>query len=317
MDHINIVESADGFKDVYPKLEKASIYHQDTSIIRLIGFDCEMISKNNSIDIYDKYISEHLEIIPFNDIVVCKIIIYTDGLCIIVDLAKCNNVPIQLIEILKNDSWIKTGVGISNDFMILSHNYSLGMLVGCIEIKNIGILCGISNPNLLEIYKLLINDNHMTKSKTTSFNWSGELTLSQIKYARNDGYMSYMIGKKILQQLCPIMQNIIKQNIEYNLSKTSPLNEFHRSFSDDNIHLTEKMDSSDNINYIGKLQEHSQKNNNNLPKYEDCGMNEITGQFKCMCFYQDHSLCGIGKTKKEAKKQSAQLMFNFVCENNL
>ena len=198
MDNITIIESIDDFIKIYPKLEKASIYYQETTSIRLIGLDCEMISKNNVNDTYEKYLSEHLEVIPYNDIIICKIIIYTEGICIIIDLGKFDDIPKQLIEILKNDSWIKTGVGISNDLIILSHNYSLGMLVGCIEIKNIGIICGIPNPNLLELYKLLINDNHMSKSKNTSFDWSQELTLSQIKYARNDGYMSYMIGKKIL-----------------------------------------------------------------------------------------------------------------------
>jgi hypothetical protein len=224
MDIINIIESIDDFVKVYPKLEKASIYHQNTFTIRLIGLDCEMISKNNLSDTYDKYVLEHPEIIPYNNIIICKIIIYTEGICIIVDLAKINCIPKQLIEILKNDSWIKTGVGISNDFIILSHNYSLGMLVGNIELKNVGLLSGISNPNLLELYKLLLNDNHIHKSKNTSFDWSQELTLSQIKYARNDGYMSYMIGKKLLQQLCSMIQIIIKQNIEHNIPTTKNSN---------------------------------------------------------------------------------------------
>ena len=330
MDNINIIESIDSFIKVYPKLEKASIYHQDASIIRLIGLDCEMISKNNLIETYEKYLSEHSEITPCNDIVICKIIIYTERLCIIVDLAKFDCLPKQLIEILKNDSWIKTGVGISNDFTILSHNYSLGMLVGCIELKNIGILCGIQNPNLLELYKLLINDNQITKSKNSSFDWSQELTLSQIKYARNDGYMSYIVGKKILQQLCPIIQNTIKQNIENNITQniTKTKNSLSTSSDDDNLYssdngylsennnyddlLIEKMESIDNINYIGKLQEHSQKNNIPLPKYEECGVLESSSQFKFTCFYQDYCVSGFGKTKKEAKRQAAYLMYNLI-----
>ncbi len=328
MDNINIIESIDSFIKVYPKLEKASIYYQDASTIRLIGLDCEMISKNNLIETYEKYLLEHSEITPYNDIVICKIIIYTEGLCIIIDLAKFNCLPKQLIEILKNDSWIKTGVGISNDFTILSHNYSLGMLVGSIELKNIGLLCGIQNPNLLELYKLLINDNQIAKSKNSSFDWSQELTLSQIKYARNDGYMSYIVGKKILQQLCPIIQNTIKQNIENNITQniTKTKNSRSTSSDDDNLSdngnvsennnyddiLIEKMELNDNINYIGKLQEHSQKNNIPLPKYEECGVLESSGQFKYNCFYQDHSISGVGKTKKEAKRQSAYLMYNLI-----
>jgi dsRNA-specific ribonuclease len=65
---------------------------------------------------------------------------------------------------------------------------------------------------------------------------------------------------------------------------------------------------TDNINYIGKLQEHSQKNNIPLPKYEECGI-ESNGQFKCMCIYQDYTMYGVGKTKKEAKRHSAYLMY--------
>ena len=320
MDNVTIVESIENFEKVCPILDKISIYHQDPTIIRLIGFDCEMISKNNLNNIYDNYLKHHLEVIPYNDIIICKIIIYTEGLCIIIDLVKMNLLPPQLIDILKNDSWIKTGVGISNDFIILSHNYSLGMIVGCIELKNIGILCGIQTPNLLDFYKIITNDNKMSKSRDIPHDWTQELTLSQIKYACNDGYMSYIIGKKILQQLCPIITNIIKQNSEINIfpvkkGKISPnINSNEQNLSDNDLFenylnnsiLIEKIDSS-NINYIGKLQEHSQKNNFPLPKYNEDISDQLT--YIYICTYQGQTTKGIGNTKKEAKQNSANAMY--------
>jgi len=309
MDDVNIITSSDEFEKIYYKLEESSFY--ESSIIHLIGFDCEMITKNNHNEIFDNYLCEHPKIEPYNNIIICKIIIYTEKLCIIIDLTKMYDLPLLLIDILKNDSWIKTGVGISNDFIILSHNYELGILVGEIEIKNIGFLCNISNPNLLELYRLLTNDNLMLKIKNKS-NWSQELSLSQIKYAINDGYMSYMIGKKIFSILCPILKNIFRLNnnlyeksnlIHNNIISLSTNNLFNDNLS---------IETNDDNYYINKLQEHAQKNNLLLPKYNEFLVNNINEQYHCICSHEGNITYGIGKTKKIAKKESAESMYYII-----
>ena len=132
--------------------------------------------------------------------------------------------------------------------------------------------------------------------------------------------MSYIIGKKILQQLCPIITNIIKQNSEINIfpvkkGKISPNINSDEQYSSDNdlfenylnnSILIEKIDSS-NINYIGKLQEHSQKNNFPLPKYNEDISDQLT--YIYICTYQGQTTKGIGNTKKEAKQNSANAMY--------
>lgn len=324
MDNVKIVQLCESFDVLYDTLATQAIYSKENQLIRLIGFDCEMITDNQECnkEIYETYIKNHPEVKPYNNIIICKIIIYTNDFCVIVDLSETKAMPIKLIEILKNDSWIKTGVGIANDFIILSENYSLGILVGEIEIKNIALMCGINKPNLLEIYRSLTNDNTLNKTKSSS-DWSGDMTLSQIIYAKNDGYMSYIIGKKIFNMICPVIKNAFTQasnsvcdafsfsseDIDYSLK--NELTQSRESIHDGP--LTPPLDisiESSSVNYVGKLQEYAQHNNIELPIYKE--IQTLNNTFTIQCNFINEQTIGIGKCKKDAKKEAARIMLEKI-----
>lgn len=291
-DDVYIIDSNDSFNDIYDLLSNKSIIKTDPTI-RLIGFDCEMISENTYTKSFHQYLKNNPHIAPYNNIIVCKILLHTDSLCVLIDLTKMATVPDKLVNILKNESWIKTGVGISNDMLILSENYSLGQFNGHIEMKNIGVLCGIEEPNLLEMYKLLSHDISMTKFKTQLSDWSKDFTLEQIKYAKNDAYMSYIIGKKMFNVICPVLKNTFMHEIHSNdkiISKPIAL----------------KMSQTDQINYVGKLQEYAQKNEISLPKYIE--FIKEPHEFGCGCIFNEKKCIGDGKNKKDAKQNAAHLM---------
>jgi len=304
---VNIINSNYTFNKIYNELAIKSIYNDDNNnIIRLIGLDCEMISSNQSTEIYENYIKTHQNIIPYNNIVICKLQLYCDTLCIIIDLPQMVNIPDKMIEILQNSSWIKTGVGIENDLLILSTNYSIGYICGQYEMKNIGLLLGFQNPNLHELYKILTGDDSINKNIYHDYDWTHELTVSQIKYAANDAYMSYVIGKKIFSQLCSSIKNKIKQQSNVNRLKSNSVSSNNSntsininnpeysdieliSYNENNIYNSENnispeispelspelsnspfiinINLNEQINYIGKLQEYCQKKNINNPEY--------------------------------------------------
>lgn len=292
-DDVYIIDSNDSFNDIYDLLSNKSIIKTDPTI-RLIGFDCEMISENTYTKSFYQYLKDNPQVRPYNNIIVCKILLHTDSLCVLIDLVKMTAVPNKLVDILKNESWIKTGVGISNDMLILSENYSLGQFNGHIEMKNIGVLCGIEEPNLLEMYKLLSHDISMTKFKTQLSDWSKDFTLEQIKYAKNDAYMSYIIGKKMFNIICPVLKNTFMHDIQ----------------SYDDIIVSKpialKMSQTDQINYVGKLQEYAQKNEIGLPKYIE--LTKGPNSFDCRCIFNEERCIDKGKNKKEAKQNAAHLM---------
>lgn len=304
---INIIESEEAFDQIYEALaEKAVI--KSNPVIRLIGLDCEMINQHQYPKSFEKYLELHPRIIPHNQTIVCKLQIYTEGLCILIDLVKMAFIPDKLAELLKNESWLKTGVGISNDILLLSVNYNLGQCSSCLEMKNIASLCDIATPNLLDVYRTMTGDFSMNKDRVQLSDWSLEFTLEQIRYARNDAYMSYVIGKKMIGIMCPALKNtLVKIDESSCIMKCTD----DPVFSGKKQPLCIKMPTTDITNYVGRLQEYSQKNNKAMPIYEET-TTSVKGTFVCGCEFEGKKVTGFGKNKKDAKQDAAKKMFDIL-----
>jgi hypothetical protein len=214
-----------------------------------------------------------------------------------------NNLPQKLINIIKNDSWVKYGVGIEQDLKILSNNYNLGQCCGSIELKNIALMAKINNPNLERLYNLLIGD-HVKKSSSVC-DWSLELTNEQLNYAVKDAIMSYQLGNELLKPCICFINDTCNNKVSLN---NIPINFINNNNNNNNNNII-------SVNYIGKLNEFAQQKNYIFPIYKETLDYNNNKNFICECTFINKITTGNGSSKKKAKYMAALNMYNIVIIN--
>ena len=103
--------------------------------VNIVGLDSEHICKDNYPESFDKSLNWVLDNTSIK-VVTCILQISSKNVCMVINLVNLGPVlPKKLMKLLKNESWIKMGVGIDNDMQILSQNYNLGYCSGCNRYK--------------------------------------------------------------------------------------------------------------------------------------------------------------------------------------
>lgn len=285
--------------------------------IYFVGLDIEYITKYNFPESFQE---SHKWVRKTDDISVCKLQISTENLCVIIDLCSlCNNfdMPDKLVNILKSESWMKAGVGISNDLSYLSHNYNLGHCNGCFDVRTFSYIGSINNNDtnfsLIDLYNAITNKNDKKKVVSHVCDWSKSLSIEQIEYASKDAYMSYIVGYFFLN-------NIISKNKTLNINTNVDINSINNETNDidsDNVMIPLITDLDKPINYVGLLQEMSQKNNLAFPIYTEKEVNSLSSplRFEVICDFQNKTSKGYGPNKKNAKHIAASEMYQLV--NNI
>lgn len=305
---VHVITKKDQFEAIYPKFKESSIINENPHI-HLIGLDVEFISRATYPNIFEScdWIKSDKSL---TDIIVCKLQLASNTMCLVIDLCilcKHDDLPTNLVNILKSDSWIKTGVGISNDISYLSSNFCLGQCNGCIELKIFAQLRGMETCSLVDLYNCITGLNVKKSTAHRSQDWSMDLNISQIQYASLDASMSYTIGKYF-----------VKNNI-------NSLNKFQKNkFNDENI-ANDDFDKSDinisfkltNDNYITQLYEYAKKNKIEPPIYDLVNDTILIGNthlFEIKCTFKNIICYGSGNTKKSAKNDTSKNMINFLNE---
>lgn len=268
----------------------------------LIGFDVEFICEANQ---YESFINADKWVLNKNSKqIACIIQIATNSVCMVINLVKIGKtLPNNLIKLIKNSCWIKGGIGVDNDLSVLSQNYNLGQCEGGIELKNIGLLAGLSSPNLEFMYNTLIGDTH--KKGSSICDWSKELNEEQLTYAAQDAIMSFHLTSIILE---PSIKTIKNTMSEKNLNSKLTINMINMENANNNL---EK--DTHYVNYIGKLNEYAQKKSLSLPSYIELKRSlDNNYPFKIECKFKDINTYGYGNSKKEAKHRSAELLWEKI-----
>ena len=294
-----IINSTDDFHKCYPLLQKSSLINS----VHLVGFDIEYICKANFPKSFSKAYN-WVSATPKN-IATCTIQIATCSICLVIHLPSIGKyLPKKLINIITNTSWIKAGIGIDMDLCTLSENYNLGHCGGGLELKNIAIMSRIKTPNLEYLYNNIIGDK--IKKSCSICDWSKPLTRKQISYANMDGLMSYKLAVAMLNPSIKYVENIIINTNKFTDKKSSSL--LNINIIGDNVRKI-----SENINYVGRLNEYSQHNNMLAPRYE---YERLAGgnmsQFKVTCTFDNNSQFGIASSKKEAKRIVAEKLYKIL-----
>lgn len=315
---IIVIQSSEQFNEIFNDFKKSAkidIENNGYVNVYLIGLDVECIAKNNnnceSFENCNNWVKK------VDDIAVCKLQIATSSICLVIDLCKFNsNLPNNLITIIKSEYWIKTGVGISNDLKNIAYNFDLGQCAGGIDVKVIAELYGCMNPNLLDIYKNISNGKsnsyfeHIKNKKNYNTDWSRDLTIDQIEYAAIDAIMSYKIGEYLINGLIknPYLD---KFKSSYNAYENDVNNNIINNL---NINKSNNIIISNLVarNYIGTLQEFSQKNKMMLPIYDNEPCDDNKYRFKMSCTFNNVQAHGYGLNKKEAKSACAQQIVNIL-----
>lgn len=304
---IIVVQSSEQFHLIYDefknsaKLDLLDKNLESTNEKFLIGLDTEYISKDNNPESFSKcYNWVH----RVKKIAVCKLQIATEKISLVIDLCKFEKqLPDNLVKIITSESWIKTGIGISNDLKYLSYNFDLGQCNGGIDIKQFAEMKGCLSPNLLNIFQNIAGtyDHHIKKSKKKdnfTFDWSLDMSMEQIEYASMDAYMSYKIGEYLIIGIVKYPQ-FDKFKFDIMDSNESMKNQ-KKILSNITLLITQK-------NYIGLLQEYAQKNKLKLPIYQD-EVNNDPDKFKISCNFESLKVYGFGPNKVKAKTLSAEKM---------
>jgi hypothetical protein len=299
---IVLVESISQWNDIYNTLYKISIVN-DIPAIHLIGLDCEYICLDNHKESFNNLLKNKFHN-NNSKIIVCKLQLATNGLSIVIDLCKFNtSLPESLINILLSESWVKCGIGISNDILYLSDNYNLGHCNGLFELKTIVSVAGCSTPNLSFVYSTLFN-TESNKEKDCCTDWSKEMTIEQLKYAANDAYISYSIGERLFKGLTGNLSGIFsKNNIKLNTDKI---------IESKSLIISSNTNLKSDVNYINLLQEYCQKNKLALPVYNELNSGNNTVLFLIDCIFSNNKTTGKGNNKKDAKQMAAKKMLETI-----
>lgn len=309
---IVVIQSNEQFNLMYDEFRESAKINELGDVF-LVGLDTEYISKDNNPVSFLKSLNW---VYKADKIAVCKLQLATDKICFVIDICKMNrNLPENLVKILTGESWIKTGVGISNDLKYLSYNFNLGHCPGGIDVKTIAQLKGCTNPNLLDIYKSICGstfDSTIEKIKKKEYNkecaidWSRDMTMDQIQYAGMDAIMSYKIGRYLIDGICKGAQfDKFKVDVDYKVKN----NDLDNQNSNNKLVVTTSIVCR---NYIGVLQEYAQKNKLKIPTYIDAVCNDDNYRFKVLCQFNSTTTNGYGSNKKEAKINAAYNMVELL-----
>lgn len=327
---IHVIQTVEQFNLLYQEFKESAIISNSNSILNyfLIGLDTEYISKDNNPESFSKCLNW---VHRADKIAVCKLQLATSKLSLVIDLCKFNKLlPDKLLNILGNESWIKIGIGISNDMKYLSYNFNLGQCNGAIDIKIFAELKGCLTPNLLDIYKNVSNNlysDYVEKIKNKKSNsvidWSMDMTMEQIEYAGMDAIMSYKIAEYFMNGIMKYsyfdkLENSDKIDKINKIDKIDKIDKINKFDKIDKINKMDKISQSiitatiTNRNYIGILQEYSQRNKLMLPTYQDDKCDDKNHRFKISCHLGNNLTYGYGANKKEAKTLSAQKMLEIL-----
>ena len=147
-------------------------------------------------------------------------------------------------------------------------------------------------PNLELLYSQLVSI--YSKKESSQHDWSEPLSKAQFNYAAKDAIMSYQLGMAI-----------VFPSLELIRGKCDTVNEPLLLNYQDKCIETDVEDAASQDNPIGRLQEFAQRHGLCLPSYEFTGAN---GQFGCTCTLKGFDVIGKGRSKKEAKANSAKEM---------
>jgi hypothetical protein len=305
---IILIDTLAQWNKVYSQICEESI-HTSSPVIHVVGFDCEFVSHTTYPSSFAESKKWVLTINNEHKVAVCKLQLCTKVTSYVIDLCQLGPIlPKTLVEILVDESWMKCGVGATNDMKYLSLNYNLSQCGGVFELRNLAIFAGCLNPSLMNIYSKLYNVKTSKKKQKNNNDWSKPMTMEQLKYAANDAYYSYKIGVHILDNL-KILYNAIlsKDEKEDTLSSSSDEDELIVKKTNEPIIITI---NNNDVNSVGLLQEYAQQNNMPLPCYDEIKSKDID-KFCIKCIMKDKNntvICsefGFDKTKKGAKKKSA------------
>lgn len=253
-----------------------------------VGLDLEYVSaQSNAVKKIELDWIENKDV----NCIPCILQLSTDTCCLVINLKELGHpLPARLIHILKSDSWLKMGVGVSLDLMYLSQSYNLGYCGGTFEIRTLAILSQFTEPNLCHLYSYFFGPAYNTRSPTKPHNWLTPLTEDEFKYAAYDAYMSYRIGMKLLESL---VQTFISGNSEvriHNLNTPPPTED-----------------------YFSRLQELAQTYNYQYPIYTYQPLSHQVYQVQCVWPDITDKICeSQARTKKQARQDCAQKMYNLI-----
>lgn len=269
--------------------------------INLIGFDIEYISESTHTK---SFMSADWTINKSSGIIPCIIQISSENEDFIIDLqgiSRHGYLPKKLIKILKSPAWIKAGVDVENDLKILSRNFEIGHCSGGWDIKYLAQYFGVKTPSLKYLSKEILG-RRISKSSSLD-DWSRRpLTGSMIKYAITDSKMSYLLGKYCMDSVSSMFLSIIQKQ-EINVRSSNLL--LKNLISVGKPHITVKKNQYNfQKNYIGALNEHSQKNLMPVPVYTYKVIGEQ--RFKCFCDYLGKKISAKAGSKKKARRKVAR-----------
>jgi len=331
---ISVVTNREQFNSLFNEFRDSAKISENPHIF-FIGLDIEYICKDNNPTSFSKCLSWVKN--ADNKIAVCKIQLATNTMAMVIDLCKFErDLPQNLIKILISDSWIKTGIGISNDLSYLSINFDLGQCNGGIDLKIIAQLRGCQSPNLFDLYQSVADfkytdfvEKHKKKSGLDGrIDWSMDMTFEQIEYASMDAIMSYKVGKYFIDAIMTVTQlgkmgGMIQLRSSSESSSESstppplpsvpppPLPSIVTESKEILVIPTPQMIITTmvtNKNYIGMLQEYGQKNAKGFPEYKDHIYTGGYYPFTVSCTFLGKTVSGQGMTKKEAKTNAAKNM---------
>ena len=324
---IYIVDSHTNFNK-YFSLFESNIKETSNPTAKIIGFDTERINKSNFPESYNKadWVKNKC-----NEIV-CTIKIANENICLIIclkDLGK--DLPNKLVKLITSESWIKVGIGVSNDLRFLSQNYNLGHCLGAIDILSLSYIAHVKSPNLSNLSKIILN-KHITKTHAIS-DWSLDLNKNLIHYAAQDAFASYMLFMRIINPTITYLKNI-DQHVngddfldkymihEHNYTNNIDTCSDNGTVTDENHNVNSNVNSNVNNNndYISLLKIFCDKNKQYDITYQ-CIDNINTDAFimEGAILKNDKQLFknnSSGMTKRAAKHSVAKLLYKYISNLN-
>lgn len=306
---VYIINSTDDFNQNFSLL-KEDAKTGSTPDTFLVGLDVEYISKDNYQESFANC-SNWVYDTP-NNIACCLIQIATRNVCFLIHLPSMGKqLPSNLTKLLRNECWIKVGVGIELDLFHLSNNYRLGHCAGGIEIKNIASLANLTGNNMERLYGRLLN--YPVKKSNSVCDWSQPLTSEQIDYAVKDAIMSHQIFEKIMDPTIQYLKGLNDEKDIFNFKIANSPSLASNLISSSKSDLTTTKQKQ--VNYIGMLNEHAQLRKMPLPEYK-VDPKHIQGEpFKTTCCFNGKQTVGKGRSKGDSKQDAAKKMYEYVQKN--
>ncbi|KAI3508290.1 hypothetical protein L1887_23296 [Cichorium endivia] len=124
--------------------------------------------------------------------------------CLIFQFLFTPTMPQSLRKFLLNPSYTFTGVGIGKDVEKLKENWSLKVVntadIGVLAAEEYGMK-NLRNAGLKELTKRVLRKELIKPAEVTMSDWDDErLTPVQVQYACIDAFLSYRIGRFLIQR---------------------------------------------------------------------------------------------------------------------